>query len=86
MPNLNNKNRNRILGLLESGISQIEVARHFNVARLLICRLAQRVRQTGTVADRPRPGQARVTSQRQDITSVNVTNGTAFKRPRRQIP
>ena len=44
----------------------MEVARRFNIARPTICCLAQLVRQTGTVADRPRPGQARVTSQRQD--------------------
>ena len=61
MPRLNNENRNRILGLQEAGISQIEVARHFNVARSTICHLAQPVKQTGTVADRPRRGQARVT-------------------------
>ena len=65
MPRLNNENRNWILGFLETGILQIEVARRFNVARSKICRLARRVRQTGTVAYRPRPGQARVTS-RQD--------------------
>ena len=66
MPRLNNENRNRILGLLEAGVSQKEVARRFAVARTTIVRLVQRVRQTGTVADRPRPGQQRVTSRRQD--------------------
>ena len=66
MPRLHSENRNRILGLLEADISQTEVARRFNVAKSTICHLAQHVRQTGTVADRPRPEQAIVTSQRQD--------------------
>ena len=66
MPRLNNETRNRILGLLEAGISQMGVMRRFNVARSNISCLAQSVRQTGTFADRPRPGQARVMSQRQD--------------------
>lgn len=66
MPRLNNDNRNRILGLLEAGISQSEVARRYNVARSTISRLVERVRLTGTVSDRPRTGQPRVTSQRQD--------------------
>ena len=54
MPRFNYENRNRILGLLEAGISQSEVAR-----------LVQRVRHTGTVADRPRLSQRRVISRRQ---------------------
>ena len=66
MPRLHSENRNRILGLLEADISQTEVARRFNVAKSTICHLAQHVRQTGTVADRPRLEQAIVTSQRQD--------------------
>ena len=57
MPRLSNENRNRILGLLDAGVSQNKVSRRFNVARSTIVRLIQRVRQTGTVADRPRPGQ-----------------------------
>lgn len=66
MPRLNNENRNRILGLLDAGISQKDIARRFNVDRTTIYRLVQRVRLTGTVNDRPRPGQVRVTSRRQD--------------------
>ena len=57
MTRLNNENRNRILGLLEADISNIEVARRFNVAISTICRFVERVRHTGTVADHLRPGQ-----------------------------
>lgn len=38
----------------------------YNVARSTIVSPIRRVRQTGKVADRPRPGQARVTSRHQD--------------------
>ena len=54
MTRLNNETRNRILG---PGVSQKEVVRRFEVARTTIVCLVQRVGQTGTVADRPRPGQ-----------------------------
>ena len=67
MPRLNNDDRNRILGLLEGGLSQTQVALRFNVARCTINRLVQRYRATGSVADRPRAGAPRVTSRRQDV-------------------
>ena len=67
MPRLNDADRNRILGLLEAGVSQNQISRQFNVARSTVVRLVRRVRQTGSVSDRPRPGQPRVTSRRQDV-------------------
>lgn len=66
MPRLNNQDRGRILGMLESGISQSRVTRRVNVARSTIVRLVRRVNETGSVSDRPRPGAPRVTSMRQD--------------------
>ena len=66
MQRLNVEYHNRILGLLDPGVSQEEVARRFAVARTTIVCLVQRVRQAETVADRPRPGQRRVTVQPQD--------------------
>ena len=54
------------MGILESGLSQNQVARRFNVARSTIVRLVRRVEATGSVSDRPRPGAPRVTSVRQD--------------------
>ena len=67
VPRLNNDDRNRILGLLEGGLSQTQVALRFNVARCTINRLVLRYRATGSVADRPRAGAPRVTSRRLDV-------------------
>lgn len=67
MPRLNNDNRNRILGLLDAGMSQVDVARRFHVARSTVVRLLRRYRQTGSVSDRRRTGSPRVTSRRQDV-------------------
>ena len=64
---LNNENRARALGMLECGISQNDVARHFGVSRSTIARLVQRVNTTGSLPDRPRSGAPRVTSVRQDV-------------------
>lgn len=67
MPRLNNDNRNRILGLLQGGLTQTVVARRFNVNRSTISRLVQRNNATGSVSDRPRPGAMRATTRRQDV-------------------
>ena len=48
------------------GQRQQQVARHFDVHVSNIERLARRLRVPGRVADRPRSGRPRVTSQRQD--------------------
>ena len=45
---------------------QQQVARHFGVHVSTIEHLVRRLRETGRVADRPRSGRPRVTSQRQD--------------------
>lgn len=66
MPRLNNADRQRILGLIDAGISHNEIARRYHVHRSTISRLIHRVRVTGSVSDRPRSGQPRVTSRRQD--------------------
>ena len=66
MPKLNNEERARALGMLESGRTQEYVARRFNVSRRTILRLVQRVNTTGSLLDRPRSGAPRVTSVGQD--------------------
>ena len=48
------------------GQRQQQVARHFGVHVSTIVRLVRRLGGTGRVADRPRSGRPRVTSQRQD--------------------
>ena len=47
-------------------VQRQQVARHFGVHVSTIERLVRRLRETGQVADRPRSGRPRVTSQRQD--------------------
>lgn len=66
MPRLGNESRQRALALLQTGLSQNQVARRLNVHRSTIVRLLRRVRDTGSVSDRPRPGAPRITSRRQD--------------------
>ena len=54
------------MALLMQGQRQQQVARHFGVHVSITERLVQRLREIGPVADRPRSGRPRVTSQRQD--------------------
>ena len=66
MPRLAENERWQAIGMLGTGLSQSAVARRFGVAVSTICRLQQRHLQTGSVQDRPRPGQPRVTTAAQD--------------------
>jgi len=66
MPRLTFAQRNQALGLLAGDATQAEVARRFNVTDSTISRLVTCVNVTGTTADRPHPGQPRITSVRQD--------------------
>ena len=58
--------RGLAIALLMQGQRQQQVARHFGVHVSTIERLVRRLREIGRVADRPRSGRPRVTSQRQD--------------------
>ena len=58
--------RGQAIALLIQGQRQQQVARHFGVQVSTIERLVRRLREKGRVADRPRSGRPRVTSQRQD--------------------
>ena len=64
MVRLTEVQRGQAIALLMQG--QRQVARHFGVHVSTIERLVRRLRETGRVADRPRSGRPRVTSQRQD--------------------
>ena len=66
MPWLTENERWQAIGMLGTGLSQSAVARRFGVAVSTICRQQQRHLQTGSVQDRPRPGQPRVTTAAQD--------------------
>ena len=66
MVRLKEVQRGQAIALLMQGQRQQQVARHFGVHVSTIERLVRRLRENGRVADRPRSGRPRVTSQRQD--------------------
>lgn len=63
MPRLTRDERWRAVGLLDARLSARQVARRFGCNVSTIARLLQRHKKTGSVADRPRPGRARVPAQ-----------------------
>ena len=67
MPRLSTTERERAIGMLQGRISVAEVARRLNCTRSTIYSLRNRLQQTGSTSDRPRSGQPRVTTQRQDV-------------------
>ena len=66
MVRLTEVQRGKAIALLMQGQRQQQVARHFSVHVSTIERLVRSLRETGRVADQPRSGRLRVTSQRQD--------------------
>ena len=66
MPRLNQNQRNQTLTMLARGDNVSNVSRAFGCHRNTIIRLRQRLKQTGRVADRRRPGRPRVTNRRTD--------------------
>lgn len=66
MGRLSSEQRQRAVGMSNAGMNQTAIARHFNVNRSTISRLLERLRVTGSVADRPRSGQPRKTDARTD--------------------
>ena len=58
--------REQAIGMLRGHLSKSTVARRMNVHPSTIGRLEERFRTTGRTRDRPRTGQPRVTTQRQD--------------------
>ena len=66
MVRLTEVQRGQAIALLMQGQRQQQVARHFGVHVSTIERLVRCLRETGRVANRPRSGRPRVTSQRHD--------------------
>ena len=69
------KQRERAVGMFQAGMTQTEIANHFNCSRMTIYILLIRVRATGT-SDRRRSGRPRETTLRQDrhITLIHLRN------------
>lgn len=66
MPRLSNIERERAIGMLNTGTSVTDVARAMGCSRRTIHDLRTRLQHTGTTADRPRSGRPRVTTQAED--------------------
>ena len=66
MVRLTEVQRGEAIAMVLQGQCHSDVARHFGVNVCTIDRLVRRLRETGQLADRPRSGRPRVTSQRQD--------------------
>lgn len=66
MVRLSEDERLRAVGMLQTGMLQVEVARRFGVHRNTISSLWRRYQQHGNTRDLPRSGRPRVTSVRQD--------------------
>ena len=79
MPRLSENQRNQAIGMLRAGALHIAVAQHFGCSRQAIHNLATRYANTGSVRDRPRPGQRRVTSRRDDRAIMLTLLRNRFK-------
>jgi len=66
MPRLRQNGPERAMGMVQAGMTHQAVVDHFNVSRITISRLKNRLRQTGRTNDIPCNDRPRVTSQRQD--------------------
>ena len=66
MPRLTSEQRSETIGILRANMTVSQVANHFNVSRICIWNLKTRFQTMGTVKDRPRSGQPRVTTVRED--------------------
>ena len=66
MPRLSLADRHQAIGMMQAGMSQGEVAAHFQCHRNTISALVRRQRERNDVTDRPISGRPRVTTARQD--------------------
>ena len=73
MPRQFENQRNQAIGMLQAGAMVNDVAQHFECSRQTIHNLNTGFAITGSVRDRLRPGQRRVTSQ-QDNRIMTLTH------------
>ncbi|KAH3751951.1 hypothetical protein DPMN_186559 [Dreissena polymorpha] len=72
MPRLLEHERSEVVGMLRAGSGVTDVARQFNCARSTVNRLRERYDVTGSIKDRPCPGQPKITTPRQDANLRRV--------------
>lgn len=68
----------RIIGMHQTGMSFKAIGRQLGYHHSVISRLVQKYRQTNDVKDRPRSGQPRKTSQRDDRHLARILRGNPF--------
>lgn len=66
MARLTAEERNQAYGMIRSGMNSVQVARLMGCHRSTITRMMQRLEATGSLKDRPRPGQPKKTSGQDD--------------------
>ncbi|VDI58286.1 Hypothetical predicted protein [Mytilus galloprovincialis] len=68
--------RERAIGMLAAGMTEVKVTNHLNVSRMTFARLKTRLRDTDTTNDRPCSGRPRETTLRQDkhIRIIHLRN------------
>ena len=69
-----------LIGQIQAGRPKRDVAATFGVSVRTVTRTVAKFNETGTVKDRPRPGQPRVTSRRKDAFIVLHSRRIAFDR------
>ena len=76
MPRLSAEERERVVGMLQTGCTYWEVAAAFGCHRITILRLRQRLQNTGTTRDRPRSGRPPVTTPKKDryLRQIHLRN------------
>ena len=81
-PGMTFEQRGRPIGMLTTGMSARDVARHFQRHKSTISRLLTRFQQTGNVTDRPRSGRPRKTTPREDrfLTTSSRRNRFLYSR------
>ena len=68
----------RAISMLTTGMSQRDVARHFQCQESTVSQLLNRFQQTGNVADRPRSGRPHKTMPQEDRFLRTSSRGNRF--------
>ena len=71
-PRLSEALRWQVIGMNNAGLSSREIGRQLGRHHSVIARLVQKYRATNEVKDRPRPGQPRKTSRREDAALLRL--------------
>ena len=79
MPRLSEHERSGAIGMLQAGVRVSDVTRHYNCHPSTILRLRDRYQAAGTVKNRPRPGQRKITTRLQDANLLRLHRRFPFR-------